>query len=81
MNDETPWQDIETAPKDVWIITWNGEEVQPMRWGKDHASPYDGWCFADHVWGGVLYEGVNEVDIEPTHWMPLPPPPNKEDSQ
>ena len=69
------WQPIETALKGEWIIAWDGEEVQPMIWAKDRDSPYEGWCYADHQWGGVLYEGVNEVKRQPTHWMPLPEPP------
>jgi len=73
------WQPIETAPRDgTWIIAWDGKGVQPMIWevgDEDYPKDYRGWCYADHRWGGTLYDGCNEVLTHPTHWMPLPPPP------
>lgn len=66
------WQPIETAPKD-------GTEILVARAGYGMAvvSFRDGewcnageWCFAGDVgWGGSM-------DVEPTHWMPLPEPPS-----
>lgn len=70
------WQPIETAPKGPWIIAFDGLIVQPVKWADDDiTSPYKGWAYATHDWGGVLYEGFNEVKIQPTHWMPLPDAP------
>lgn len=72
------WQPIETAPKDadVWIIAWDGNTVLPVMWINDtEFSPYTGWAYASETWGGVLYDGYNEVVTTLTHWMPLPAPP------
>lgn len=67
------WQPIETAPKDgtrVLLFTthipndYYNESfigVQIGRWDCGHMS--DGWEF----------ENIGE----PTHWMPLPPPPEQ----
>jgi hypothetical protein len=71
------WQPIETAPKDgEWLICWDGKKVQPLTWISDtYSTDYTGWAYGLADWGGTLYEGYNEVEREPTHWMPLPPPP------
>ncbi len=71
------WQPIETAPKDdaVWIIGWDGEAVYPITWVDDEYDNVHNWAYGVETWGGTLYEGVNEVKRQPTHWMPLPPPP------
>jgi hypothetical protein len=56
---------IETAPKDVpEILLSNGEQVSSGGWFSgedDHEAQWMDWG------GGML--------PEPTHWMPLPPPP------
>ena len=69
------WQPIETAPKDgeSWIIAWDGKLVLPLIWhDADEFETYTGWCSGSKYWGGTLYDGVNEVSQQPTHWMPLP---------
>lgn len=60
------WQPIETAPKDgTTVLTWtkglteDEGAIMPMRW-----SSTRGWC---EYWGNH--------DLFPTHWMPLPEPP------
>jgi len=75
----TQWQPIESAPKDgKWIIAFDGEKVMPMVWvNGDEYQPYSGWCYGVETWGGVLYDGYNEVSRQPTHWQPLPTPPEK----
>lgn len=73
------WQSIETARKDhgQWILAWDGEEVQALCWidCPDEYDSYTGWAYGKTRWGGTLYEGWNEFQRIPTHWMPLPPPP------
>lgn len=73
------WKPIESAPRDGrWVITWDGAEVQPACWEDDRGgggSGDVGWCCGDSRWGGVLYEGINLMKVQPTHWMPLPTPP------
>jgi hypothetical protein len=70
------WQPIETAPKDGTEILVYKRYRKYQEWvGKDeydfyiHISFYDGgdWYISayDPPWGN-----------QPTHWMPLPEPPN-----
>jgi hypothetical protein len=80
---QTPWQPIETAPKD-------GNAA--LFYGRHTGSPPDaqrGVVAGDHWWGILLWDiwrrdrpGMwvfakdgNPPWSEPTHWMPLPPPP------
>jgi hypothetical protein len=64
----SPWQPIETAPKDEdqAIIVWRkGHEAQIVEWGGD-AFPY---------WEGKMGDDYRTLTWEPTHWMPVPVPP------
>ncbi len=60
------WQPIETAPRDnTAFLAYVGNAMNTMvviSWGpySQTESGWIGWPFADG---------------EPTHWMPLPPPP------
>lgn len=65
------WQDISTAPKDgtrvivgVWVHDAFDDETFWADWIESYSE------FKPH-WG----EDDTNGD-EPTHWMPLPPPPN-----
>lgn len=82
----TDWQPIETAPKDGSEILGYRDDCGAllMRWTslgefltESELSEYDeettyqeDWFYADFICGGRL-----ENDQAPTHWMPLPPPP------
>lgn len=59
------WQDISTAPKDGrLVLVWDGESaVVAYRATVSYYRP-------------SRYSGVN---LEPTHWMPLPPSPTTGD--
>lgn len=64
------WQPIDTAPKQEWINTVlvsrdKGNECVM-------AAVFDG-----DVWRALTITGLM-VFRDPTHWMPLPPPPTKE---
>lgn len=69
-----PWQPIETAPRD-------GAEVLVCRAYEDGKAEYavahnyddgNGWRdMGDLGWAGMIHDDDNQ----PTHWMPLPPPP------
>ena len=59
------WQPIETAPKGDRILV-SGTEI--------------GACVASAGWDNetpdkIRWEVVNEIIVNPTYWMPLPPPP------
>ena len=77
------WLPIETAPKDgTEILLSNGETVAQGNWL--HAEPYireyrdiDGRYVDQDEFDG--YDGwidqTGGMQPDPTHWMPLPPPP------
>ena len=63
------WRPIEEAPKDgTWILVGApGKEPETA-------------CWSSSVWLEGWYSGGGRSDsygpsFEPTHWMPLPPPP------
>ncbi len=71
------WQLIETAPKDgTEIIGWNGLEVTSFMW-LNHADDegHIGWACSGYEFGGILYSLHYVPSHPPTHWMPLPEPP------
>lgn len=88
---ELYWRSIGTAPKDgtgvllCWAINAGGN---PIDWEKD-PSTADVFVQAASWWGGendgkgawmVYNNRIHEepLHFEPTHWMPLPPPPQKQ---
>ncbi len=70
------WQSIETAPRDgTTILVGHSESVFSAWWEPD------GWKTGSGVAGWVDGCTNNDGDYstyEPTHWQPLPPPPNTE---
>ena len=65
------WQPIETAPKDDdWIIIADDKKSCPAYWGPQYFG-------RDFAW--IVFSARSEcvgADMEkPTHWMPLPEPP------
>jgi hypothetical protein len=61
------WQPIETAPKDGTRVVFY-ESGKKVKMG-EHIRPEDGWCV-------VGWKCTNGNFHRPTHWMPLPTPPN-----
>lgn len=59
------WQPIETAPRDRWILVWRQDsDVRDAAWVR----------FGDLK--GCWTEGTGGMLLpEPTHWLPLPEPP------
>jgi hypothetical protein len=70
---EYRWRPIETAPKD-----WSNIILYLPEHGGDVVQGYydcdsEGWrCMAGNN------TGHNELCLPPSHWMPLPNPPNKQ---
>lgn len=65
------WHPIETAPKGVSILLWDGEIHEgfwdELDYNEFYGTSVMGWNY-----------GVAEIDstnFHPTHWMPLPPSP------
>lgn len=59
------WQPIESAPRD-------GTTVLLFAPGWD--APKTGWTYGKDEWQDCPYS-VARADYAPTHWQPLPPPP------
>jgi hypothetical protein len=69
------WQPIETAPKDGTYLLLNTRysEIVIGWFGKDlNIENYNGWLYGD---GDGYSTGYYYNPINPTHWMPLPKPP------
>jgi hypothetical protein len=69
------WKTIETAPRDrtAVLVYWNSMVVGEARYDPDEG--HEGWWWANLDWSDNHAERMSP---EPTHWMPLPPPPAKE---
>lgn len=72
----TGWRSItdDPPPKDRWLLLYGKpDDTNQLSFHKPgvHAGYYDpvdrGWCISASTWEGPF--------ITPTHWMPLPPPP------
>ena len=62
------WQPIETAPKDgAEIWAYNGEQAR-MKF-------IAGNGYALWVWADEVLSDIDPCPMQPSHWMPLPPPP------
>ena len=80
------WQPIETAPKDGAAVLLYLPDAYTMCGLTDgiiigHWSaadlPADAPEHSDDAWFHVSQTGGFYCDIEPTHWMPLPEPPEE----
>lgn len=80
------WQPIETAPKDgsaILVFCTPSQELSGYRREEDVEREvittaywddyYPEWCLCV-AWG---YEAEQRCYEAPTHWQPLPPPPEK----
>lgn len=76
------WRPIETAPKDALLLLWGTLEPHPE--DKDLYANLDvprrvvgSWCDIDEAWSvaGSTWLGPW---FKPTHWRPLPPPPEEQ---
>jgi Protein of unknown function (DUF551) len=67
LREKTRWRPIETAPKDgSMLIAWcQYMDVAQARFSQRRQQ----WLFSDYG---------DESDWKPTHWMPMPSPPEQE---
>ena len=73
------WQPIETAPKDKVILAYRPDahdwgKVAPAKWDdqRHHKKPQPFWS----IWLRIGSTTESRAWV-PTHWMPLPDPPNR----
>lgn len=71
------WRPIETAPKGriilLWAVTDRADDGEIRNWRMGTGST----PFAEPIeWTWEGYR-LREWDIKPTHWMPLPEPPQE----
>jgi hypothetical protein len=69
------WQPIETAPKDGTRVLVCDTGID--RWVCSARAVSVGADSHEVVW---LDDADSFIDEQPTHWMPLPTPPNREQS-
>jgi hypothetical protein len=66
------WRPIDEAPTDgTWVLVW--VPTPPPGWL--HADPYVTTAFNDEDWGEGHWWDLEENRIDPTHFLPLPEPP------
>lgn len=82
------WQPIETAPYDCFVLVYEDGSIRTMMRtdGDWHSPAYAAIIdqYGDRIVGedakritGCRKLQVCDCIYEPTHWMPLPPPPNQ----
>jgi hypothetical protein len=74
---QSPWREIESAPKDLTeILGSDGEDVFVMQF-EMHAQP-GFWSrdVNDFLGNSNGPDLRRRMEVFPTHWMPLPPPPS-----
>lgn len=75
---ETKWQPIETAPKDKSVLLYdsNRKEKYCGRWDKQKYNKKPNPYWEKYArYSDIVYQRT----YPPTHWMPLPQPPMKQD--
>lgn len=61
----TAWRPIEAAPKMEYLLLWNGHKINIG-------------CF--HTYNGGQWQFMgNLLEPKPTHWQPLPEPPQPQE--
>lgn len=80
------WQPIETAPKMkrvlLFAVTDRAEDGTVRNWQMETGGWHSGFAdqrskeagYTPWQWGG---RQVKSYEVQPTHWMPLPAPPEK----
>jgi hypothetical protein len=68
------WQPIESAPRDgTHILGYADGEMTTVYWEPGSVGIHPHWCLV------VVVCWVEGDEFWPTHWMPLPKPPQTEE--
>lgn len=68
VSDDNGWRPIETAPKGVPILLWDGDTIVVGLFLPNERRPF----IVAPVWHGL----TEDLDVYATHWQPLPAPPD-----
>lgn len=74
------WRPIETAPRDGTrvLVSFGARGVHAVAWEEPAHSGFEIWCVDDGKHGPYALRGYLDAGpTAPTHWMPLPPPPQE----
>lgn len=72
----TSWLPIDSAPKDgTEVLVWACMTIYAK---KLSASDADKSCIWVARWDAGCWLSVDDCRLSPTHWMPLPPPPERQ---
>lgn len=67
---EMEWKPMDTAPHDKRVMVWSGQEMYCAHWAQNPMTGDEAWIVAE-----LGTEG-DQALVKPTHWRPLPLPPN-----
>lgn len=67
------WLPIESAPKDTWVDLWVRGRTED---GIGEFRIPNCWRIGNKWYSSSVASFDKEIKSTPTHWMPLPPPPN-----
>lgn len=74
MSKEDKWQPIKTAPKDDYVLLWH----PVMVYGEFQGMYCIGFWFEKERRWSNIHRVQEKFDYYPTHWMPLPNPPEEQ---
>lgn len=76
------WQPIETAPKDgsCILLFFGQNHYDPLMDLFDYRYVLASWVAAKNRWLHKDGSGAGSWHVFPTHWMPLPAPPQEDKS-
>jgi hypothetical protein len=66
------WQSIDTAPKGKVVLLWGPTDISDNGTITNWKMETGYWIRDGWIWDG---RSLRPYDVKPTHWMPLPEPP------
>lgn len=69
------WRPIESAPKNIYVLAYFPDATEQERILIAGLLEFQGDPDPAEWWEISADAHPNPIDVTPTHWMPLPPPP------